>query len=465
MSAPHIGQVKEKVLYLTSQFSYLPRRVRGVFYGWWLVAISGFVMVLASVPLFHAMGVWAVALEREFGWSRTQLGFALTFTRIEGGLMGPLEGYLTDRMGTRHMVLLGLLILGVGYLLFSQVQNLWMFYLAYIVMALGQGLGGWVPLMTMLNHWFARRLATAIGWANVGSRLGALLLVPAIAWAIDPDHDRLGWQPTALLLGVFSLVVALPISRLIRNRPQDHNLMPDGEPLVSPATTTAPQGVAPPQRGEAERIDADLTASQALRTPAFWLISFGHGFTSMAILAIMAHLGLLMEDQGFSVQTTAWLVALYTAVATVFLLVGGYIGDRIPKRIALFIFASIQAGAVVVLAFSSSIEMFYLFAILFGIGFGGRSPLTVAIRGDYFGRAAFGKILGLSSVPMNVLLLVAAPFAGWMRDTQGTYTTAFLVLAGLNLLGGVCFLVARRPVLRPVSPQLKVLGRADNSVR
>ena len=78
-----------------------------VFYGWWLVALSGFIMMLAHVPLFHAMGVWAVALEREFGWSRTQLGLALTFTRIEGGLMGPVEGYLTDRLGTRRMVLMG----------------------------------------------------------------------------------------------------------------------------------------------------------------------------------------------------------------------------------------------------------------------------------------------------------------------------------------------------------------------
>jgi len=448
-------------LRLTSQFSSLPRRAQEVFYGWWLVAISGFVMVLSSVPLFHAMGVWAVALEHEFGWSRTQLGFALTFTRIEGGLMGPIEGYLADRMGTRRMVLIGLLILGTGFLLFSQTRNLWMFYSAYIVMALGQGFGGWVPLMTMLNHWFVRRLAMAIGWANVGSRLGALLLVPAIAWAIDPDHDRPGWQATALFLGVFTLLVALPISRLIRNRPQDHNLMPDGEPLVFPAATAASQEATLSQRSEAKPINTDLSAAQALRTPAFWLISFGHGFTSMAILAIMAHLGLLMEDKGFDVQTTAWLVAVYTAIAMVFQLVGGYMGDRISKRIALFIFTSIQAGAVIVLTFSSSLAMFYLFAVLFGMGFGGRNPLTVAIRGDYFGRTAFGKILGLSSVPMNLLLLVASPFAGWMHDTRGSYTEAFLILAGLNFLGGVCFLLARRPVLKSASPRSKVWQRSS----
>ena len=73
----------------------------GIFYGWYLVAISGFVMVIATVPIFHAMAVWAVVLERQFGWTRTELGLALTLTRVEGGIMGPAEGYLADRVGTR----------------------------------------------------------------------------------------------------------------------------------------------------------------------------------------------------------------------------------------------------------------------------------------------------------------------------------------------------------------------------
>ena len=142
----------------------------------------------------------------------------------------------------------------------------------------------------------------------------------------------------------------------------------------------------------------------------------------MVILAIMAHLGLMMEDKGFTLQDTAWVVIVYLSTAMLFQLVGGYLGDRIPKRFALFGFTSIQAGAVVLLASASSLSAFYLFAFIFGIGFGGRNPLTVAIRGDYFGRASFGKILGLSTVPMNLLLLVAAPLGGYMRDVQGSYT-------------------------------------------
>ena len=443
---------------LASQILTAPQRARGLFYGWWLVIISGFTMTIATVPLYHAMAVWSVALESQFGWSRGQLGLALTFTRIEGGLMGPIEGYMTDRLGARRMVLMGLLILGVGFLIFAGVRNLWMFYLAFIVMALGQGLGSWLPLMTTINNWFSRRRATAMGWSNVGSRIGALLLVPAIAWAIDPEQTRLGWQLTALILGIFTLVIAFPLTRLIRNRPQDYGQRPDGDPPEppSPSVTTAQSPVASSQssstrpaattaRRPAAPDAGDMTAGQALRTPAFWLISFGHGFTSMVILAIMTHLGLLLKDKGFDVQTTGWIVVVYTATAMVFQLVGGYVGDRWPKNIALFVFTTIQAAAVVVLTLSSTLLMFYLYAVLFGIGFGGRNPLTTAIRGEYFGRTSFGRILGLSTVPMNVLLLIGSPMAGYMRDIQQSYDMAFLLLAGFNFLGGVLFLFARKP--------------------
>jgi len=400
-------------------------------------------MVISTVPLFHAMSVWAVALERHFGWNRTQLGFALTFTRVEGGLMGPIEGYLTDKVGTRRMVFIGLIILGGAFIFFGLVQNLWMFYLAYILMAVGQGLGSWIPLMTMLNRWFHRRRAMALGWSNMGSRAGALILVPLIAWSIDPD--RLGWRETAIILGIIMIVVAGPISRLIRNQPQDYGLLPDGDKVVPVPVAVGAGQLAPPQTAE----EIDFTASEALRTPAFWLIAFGHGFTSMVILAIMAHLGLLMVDKGYEIQDAAFVVSAYTAVAMGFQLVGGYVGGKIPIRMALTFFTTLQALGVLVLVFADSLASFYVFAALFGAGFGGRNPLTVAIRGDYFGSASFGKILGLSTVPMNLLLLIAAPLVGWMRDMQGTYTDAFLVMVVTNLAGAVCFLLSKRPVKKP----------------
>ncbi|GIS94901.1 MAG: hypothetical protein CM1200mP22_21380 [Dehalococcoidia bacterium] len=120
--------------------------------------------------------------------------------------------------------------------------------------------------------------------------------------------------------------------------------------------------------------EEDFTASEALRTPAFWLIAFGHGFTSMVILAIMAHLGLLMVDKGYELQDAAFVVSVYTAGAMGFQLVGGYVGGKIPIRLALAFFTSMQALGVVVLVFADAKSTFYLFAVLFGLDLEGGTP-------------------------------------------------------------------------------------------
>ena len=437
-----------------SGFSFNPRKV---FYGWWLVAVSGSVMVVSTTPMFHAMGLWFVALETHFGWTRTQLSLAFAFTRIEGGILGPIEGYLVDRFGTRRLVFIGMTIMGLGWILFSQIQDvaifgwefpgLWMFYLVYIIIALGQGLGSWLPLMTMLNNWFIRHRAKAMGFSNSVSRVGTLAIVPALAWAINPDYDRLGWAATAFILGVVILIVVFPLARLIRDRPEEYGLLPDGDAPDAPEPESGSDQSRKPRPKPSEQ--ADFTLTQALKTPAFWLISIGHGFTSMILIAMMAHLAPMMKDQGYDLQTSAFVITGYTAVSMLFQIIGGFVGDRVPKNFALWVFTWIQASGVFLLTFGpATLPVAYGFALLFGIGFGGRNPLTVSIRGDYFGRRSFGKIMGISQVPMNILLLSAPVFAGLVRDVTGEYTFAFAVLAGFNMMGGVLFLFARRPTPR-----------------
>ena len=432
-------------------------------------------MVISTTPMFHAMGLWFVALERTFGWSRTQLSLAFAFTRVEGGILGPVEGYLTDRLGTRRLVTIGMTIMGVGWLLFSLVQDTKdvpflrslpfhllpdfmqtlvpaiTFYAVYMVIALGQGLGSWLPLMTMLNNWFNRRRAMAMGWSNSTSRLGSLVMIPAIAWAIDPEFDRLGWRTTVIIIGLAILFINLPLTRLIRNRPEDYGLLPDGDRPEEPAVHSSGRATAAAGPTSSEQLD--FTWRQAIRTRSFWLISIGHGFTSMVLIALMAHLAPMLTDRGYSLQTAAYVITAYTVVSMVFQIIGGYVGDRVPKRLALFVFTWIQASGVFLLTFGpATLAVAYGFALLFGIGFGGRNPLTVSIRGEYFGRKNFGMIMGLSQVPMNVLLLAAPVFAGVVRDVTGEYTFAFGVLASLNMVGGTMFLLANRPrlVQRPV---------------
>ena len=359
--------------------------------------------------------------------------------------MGPISGYLIEKLGPRRMVLIGLLILGGGFILFSLVQGLWQFYLAFIVISMGAGLGTWLPMMTVLNSWFIQRRSMAMAVAMDGFYVGGVIFVPALAWAINPDEfgpDR--WRFAAAAIGVIVIALALPISLLVRRRPEDYGLLPDGK-TAAPTTATAREVGLP-----VEAAEPDYTWQQAVRTRDFWLMSMGHACSSIVIVTITVHLGSMLNlDRGLSLQTVGWVVSTYTGVSAVFTLVGGYMGDRVPIRLALFGFSAIQSVAVIIILQADSAHLAFLFAVLLGIGFGGRSPLTTAIRGIYFGRRSFASITGVSMIPMNALLLGAPLFAGYMYDTTGSYDIPFITIAIVSLLGSSLFLLLGEP--KPLS--------------
>ena len=409
----------------------------GIFYGWWLIGIAAIVMILSIVPFFHTMTAWFVVLERHFGWNRTQLSLAFSLSRVEGGILGPLEGLLIDRLGPRRMVIIGLTILGVGFLMFSRVQELWQFYAAFLTMSLGTGLGTWLPMMTVLNGWFVRRRASSMSLVLVGYRLGVVAFVPLLTWAMD--DGQFGWRPVAAAIAMIVILVAFPLSRLVRNRPEDYGQHPDGDEYAP--ELPASDGLDAP---EPSQQDLDFTWREAIRTRAFWLMSFGHGCCSAVIVSVMVHLGPMLTDRGFSLQTVGWVVSAYTAIGIISTLVGGHIGDRVSIRHAIFGFAILQSAAVIVLTMAHSIQMVLLFALLMGAG-EGRGSLTTAIRGVYFGRRAFASIMGMSMVPMNVLLFAAPLFAGYMFDTTGSYSIPFTTIAIVSAAGASLFLLLGEP--------------------
>ena len=419
-------------------------RPRRIFYGWWLAGVAAAVMALGNVPFFQGTTVWNPVLEAQFGWGRGQMSWAFALARAEGGLLGPLEGFLIERLGPRRMVLIGLVILGSGFVFLGNIQQIWHLYLSFLVMSLGVGLGTWLPMMTALNSWFIRRRATAMALAMEGFSLGGVFLIPAMAWAIgsiEPgEPDRFGWRATAQGIGFFLMVLAFPISHLVRNRPEEYGQLPDGDSSKRPPVATQ-QAEAPPRSSE----EQDFTWQQAVRTRAFWLITIGHACSTTVIVTVAVHLGLMLGDRGFSLQMVGWVVSTYTAVGAVFTLVGGYVGDRVPIRLALFGFSAIQSVAIAILFLNESTYIAFVFALLMGIGFGGRIPLTTAIRGVYFGRRAFASITGISMLPMNLFLVAAPLFAGYMFDYTGSYATPYVTVAVVSFLGSVLFLFLGKP--------------------
>jgi MFS family permease len=412
-----------------------------VFYGWWLAVVGALVMALGTVPLFQGLPVWNPVIRNAFGWSAGQMSWAFAMTRLEGGLLGPVEGLLIEKLGSRRMVFIGMTVLGAGFMLFSQVREIWHLYAVFFMMSMGAALGTWLPMMTVMNHWFIRRKTRAMSLVMEGFALGGIVIPLLLAWSVggsDPNiSERYGWRVTAFGVGVMIMALAFPLSRLVRNRPEEMGLRPDGDPPAAVSVQSGPSRHA----GDA----AGFTWQEAIRTRDFWLISFGHASSSIVIVSIMVHLGLLLDDRGFSLGTISAVVATYTAVNAVFTLVGGYLGDRFPIKLAAFGFSAFQSVAVVVLVFAHGAPMHFLFAVLLGIGFGGRTPVTTAIRGVYFGRKAFAAITGISGVPLNILLFSAPLFAGYMRDITGEYDVAFLTIAVVCLLGSCLFLLLGKP--------------------
>ena len=417
--------------------------MRGMFYGWKLAGLALLVIGLASGPVWSGVGVWVKALEMHFGWSRAQLTGAFSLAQLEGSILGPLLGYLIDRLGPRRMVFIGLVITGLGFVLFSRTNNLLTFYVSYGLIMLGTAAGSWLPLMTVVNRWFIRKRGLAMAVAAEGSPLGGLLLLPVLAWAVTPSH--FGWSTTALWIGMVFLALAFPISRFIRERPEDYGERADGDSSPN-ASMSQIEVVRTPPRDIGSRDQPDFTASQAIRTSAFWLITFGHAFSSMLFATLTVHLVPMLTDQGLSLQSSANVFSAMMGVAAVFQLIGGYVGDRMETRVAIAVFGFIQAAGFTVAVFTESMPMAILFAVLFGAGFGGRNPLTVAIRAEYFGPNAFATITGISSAPMYLFMLAAPLFAAFIFDTQGSYMIAWLILGGLGSMSGVLFLLAKKPL-------------------
>ena len=395
---------------------------RCIFYGWWIVVLAGLVMIVATVPVSDSFPSLVVALEEDFNWKRFEISGALTILGVVSLLLGPVVGFLGDRVDIRRLVVAGLIVLAGAFFLFNQTQNLWMYYTAAALMAVGATMSGWILLVTVVSRWFVRRRATAIALVYMAGSLGSMSLAPLIDFSLASDSDWLGWRLTAIVVGGIIVVVAVVALIWLRNRPQDKGLQPDGG-----LATVRPQS---------------FPAFQFLHTRAFWLVVLGDGFAAMEVLGL--------GDSAFA-------SVLLGIVSFVFLLVGGLVGDRFSKSTALACFTSLQVVAWAALTFGESSAALYLSAVALGISIGGRTPIRVAILADYFGTNSLAVTLGLFGFFVWLTALVGGSLAGLLYETQGD-VPGFLFLAGLTLLAAFLFLKADPPLAVSGTAPQQMLG-------
>jgi MFS family permease len=167
----------------------------------------------------------------------------------------------------------------------------------------------------------------------------------------------------------------------------------------------------------------------------------------MTIATLTVHLIPSLRDQGLTLQSASFVWAATLGVSWVSQLLGGYFGDKVDKAVAMAVLSWVMAAGLCLAAFTGNPLMALTFAVVYGVGFGARIPLGTSIRGEYFGRKAFGTILGLSAVPMSAFMMAGPLFAGAMFDARGSYSLAFIVLAGVAAMGGFLLLLAKKPTL------------------
>jgi MFS family permease len=405
-----------------------------IFYGWWIVGAGFLLEALMGALLFHAYGAYVVVLRREFGWSKTMFSAAFSMARAESGILGPIQGWLTDRFGPRTLIRIGMIVFGVGFMLFSQIGSPATFFVTFFLIALGSSLGGYLPIAVAIVAWFRRRRALALSISSTGMPVGGLLTqVVTLALTL------VGWRWTAFLSGVLILVVALPLARLVHHRPEPRGEWPDGEPPAVQAAGAA-------SRREPAPAGVDFTPREAMRAPALWYISLGHGSALLVVSALSVHLIVHITEQlGYSLQQAAAVVALMTVMQAVGQLGGGWAGDRFSKRAIVVGCMLAHAAGVLLLASATGFLSVLAFAVLHGLAWGVRGPLMSAIRADYFGSASFGTITGISSMIVMFGMVGGPIIAGILADRTGSYEMGFRVLAGLAALGSIFFVLARRP--------------------
>ena len=426
-------------------------RLGNIFYGWWVVVAGTLIMTLHSGVYFFGFGAFFTPLIDEFGWGRAALSGAFSLSKLEGGFLSPVAGVIVDRWGARVLFMGSFGMMGLGFILLSRVDSILTFYLVYgICFGLGGGFGMGVIVSSSVNNWFARRRSLALGIAHSGvgaGGFGASLL----AWLIV----QVGWRQAAVVAGIAVMTLGIPLSMLVRHKPEKYGLLRDGD-LPSDTATGREADHASKGRGRHASPDdgneIDYTAGQALRSGAFWLLTTSFNLRQFVTSAMAAHLIPYLVGAGYSLTTAATLLGFMAASSTIGRLGSGWVGDRMDKRYAMAGCLGLLCVGVIGSLVTHSLWAVGVAMFLYGVAYGGTTPLGPSLIGEYFGRKSFATILGLTYSAALVGTIGGPLVTGYIFDVTGSYTWAFGLFIAICLAAVASVLTLRHATHRPPIP-------------
>ena len=416
----------------------LPRRNDGRFFGWNVVAAGASVEFMLGILFQHALGGYAAAITRQFDWSRGAVGLGFSLAGSGNNILGPLQAWLLQRFGPASVIRAGLVVLAAGFVLFSRIDSFGGFFVALGVMTIGGGVAGSLPVSVAVVNWFVRRRTRALGLVQAGHVLGGLL-APFIILAII----GLGWRQVALASAILVLAIGIPVTIFVRRSPAEMGLHADGlaEPEHRPHHETDQTSTLP-----ARTDPVDFTTGEALRSPAFWLISLGHGSAMFVVSAVSVHMFLYLTGSlGYADGQAVILIGLMTTARICGLAFAAAVGDRTSKRAIAVVAMVMHSAALLLVVHVGTVVGAVGWALLHGAAWGSRGSLMGALRADYFGRSSFGMIMGISSIIVAVGALGGPVIAGVLYDRTGSYAPGFTVIATIAAAGSLFFAFAARP--------------------
>ena len=441
----------------TKRLIALPQRV---FYGWWIVAISATADALKHGTFNRGFTFYVNPLSQQLGVGVGIVALAEMLGRMEGGLQGPLLGWMNDRFGPRFIMVLGGAASGLGFIMFSFTENYIYFLVVFVgMLSLGFRAGYNNALMPAINQWFRRHRGLAMAVAGMGSPLGGILIAPMIGLLVY----EIGWVMTARISGVAILVVVLPLTLFVYRSPEDKGMLPDG---IKPASDAAPrpQALTPAERAAAFRPppgEPDFTAREAMKTPAYWLLVLAVGLrntvhSGMQFLLSPVIVWFLMgagraEDD--SVRLSALLVGLLSLSSLIMNPIVGWLGDSFSKqKLSAVAMIGGALSVVVLLNHSGALWQACLFVVFMAIS-ETANPLAWAIMGDFFGRRSYATLRGWQHLPDQLLSMSTPVWMGLIYDFTGSYFWSLVPLAVIYALASVSYWLIPRP-----KPPVRVLA-------
>jgi MFS family permease len=401
-----------------------------VFYGWVMLAVAALGMFASGPAQSHIFSVFITPISADLGISRTSLSSAYAGATLVAAFGLPYVGRLVDRFGVRRVLLTVALLFGAACIAFGTIGQIVVLGLGFAALRfLGQG-----SLMlcsaNLVAQWFSRKRGFALSLMALGFSASIAVHPPLAQWLID----QVGWRQTWLWLGLVTWALLLPpILLLIQNRPEDLGLVPDGRGAHD----------LPPL----DRADVGLTAAQALRTPAFWIIALSFATFSMSVTGLFFHQVAIFNNRGISSQTAAQLFPVSALTMVVAMPIFGRLLDRLPTR-PMFAFAMVtMSAAMLALVMVQGVPSAIVYSIVFGINNAAIHTHISYLWPHYFGRRHLGSIQGTAQTIAVIGASIGPIPLGAAFDLFGSYKGALLLLSVLPVLCAGAILVMRPPKL------------------